>query len=233
MITEIASGMVSSACISPFMAVIDTAIIKSQFEKKGIFRSLHETSKTMLNNKMAWLKPIYVMNNVYASTYVTANVVESLCKKNDIDYKIPTILATSLVNILGISYKDKEYAKIYGKSNITFPATSYKLFALRDGLTITSSFVVKNNFKEFLENAHGLSENKADFIASFSVPMVAQLISTPIHIYSLDIYNRPDADFVSRINNIKASYKSVCFGRILRIIPAFGIGGYINDRLKQ
>jgi hypothetical protein len=59
---------------------------------------------------------------------------------------------------------------------------SFALFALRDGLTITSSFVIKNTVKDKLEAEHGYSKNSADLIASFSVPMIAQLFSTPLHI---------------------------------------------------
>jgi len=37
----------------------------------------------------------------------------------------------------------------------------------------------------------------------------------------------------SRLAEVSKGYFSVCSGRILRIIPAFGLGGFINDMIKE
>ena len=37
----------------------------------------------------------------------------------------------------------------------------------------------------------------------------------------------------SRLAEVNKGYFSVCSGRILRIIPAFGLGGFINDMIKE
>ena len=52
-------------------------------------------------------------------------------------------MATSLVNICAIAYKDREFARMCAKTPAVFPLGSYALFAMRDGLTVTSSFVLK------------------------------------------------------------------------------------------
>lgn len=36
-----------------------------------------------------------------------------------------------------------------------------------------------------------------------------------------------------RMQAISKGYASVCSGRVLRIIPAFGIGGFLNDCVKE
>jgi hypothetical protein len=38
--------------------------------------------------------------------------------------------------------------------------------------------------------AHGIRPRNADLAASFAVPMLAQIPSTPLHILSLDLYSR-------------------------------------------
>jgi len=91
----------------------------------------------------------------------------------------------------------------------------------------------QNTIKERLEAEHGLSHNNADLAASFAVPMIAQLASTPLHILSLDIYSHPESPFRMRMKEIAKGYMSVCSGRVLRIIPAFGVGGYLNDQVKE
>jgi len=64
-------------------------------------------------------------------------------QENGIDYKIPTAVTTSLVNIVGVSLKDRAFARMMKKSASSFPLSSYLLFGIRDGMTVTSTFVLK------------------------------------------------------------------------------------------
>lgn len=228
---EIFSAITSSLIISPIMTIIDTSIIKSQINKLDFKKSLLENVNSYLNRQINFTKPFNIMLFVYTSTYSTANLVELYCKKNDVDYKIPTLLTTTIVNIITIGYKDKEYSKIFNSKKSLFPKTSYGLFAIRDILTISSSFVFKNDVKEYLHNY--MPNNAADLIASMTLPIMAQTISTPLHILAIDIYQRPNINLGDRIKNIKSSYLSVCSGRVIRVIPAFCIGGFINDMLRN
>lgn len=168
---------------------------------------------------------------VYSSTYSTANLTELYCKKNNIDYKIPTLISTSIVNILTIGYKDKEYSKLFNNKYNTFPKISYGLFSIRDIITFYSCFIFKKDFMNYLSNY--MPKNTADFMSSIIIPITAQTISTPLHIMAIDLYQRPIIDFKDRLKNIKNMYFTVCSGRIIRVIPAFCIGGFINDMLRN
>jgi hypothetical protein len=168
---------------------------------------------------------------VYSSTYTTANLTQYYCKQNEIDYKTPTLITTSLVNMLSIGYKDKEFSKIFKNVLHKMPLSSYMLFGLRDILTISSSFIFKQDFTHYLHNY--IPYNSADFISSLTLPITCQIISTPLHILAIDKYQHPTNTWRERIRNIKDSYKSVCSGRIIRVIPAFCIGGFINDMLRE
>ena len=232
-LADIVAGACSSLAIAPVMSIIDHSIIKAQFEKLKLKKSVTSVANNFVNGTMKWNPSLKIMNNVYTATYVTANVVETICHKNNIEAALPTTFFTTLVNIIAISYKDKEYAKLNGQTNIKFPKLSYGLFGIRDGITITSSFVIKPHVRTYLEKEWKLSHNNADLAASFAVPMIAQIFSTPIHIYSLDIYHRPQDTLAHRLALIRNSYTSVFFGRILRIIPAFGICGFLNDVIKE
>lgn len=114
-----------------------------------------------------------------------------------------------------------------------FPLQSYGLMALRDGLTITSSFVFKQQLQDHLERTHGMAHRDADLAASFAVPIAAQLLSTPLHIWAMDLPNRPAASAGARLAAVAGAYSSVLAGRVMRILPAFGLGGYINDVVKE
>jgi hypothetical protein len=54
-----------------------------------------------------------------------------------VDYKLPVAAATSAVNVVGIAWKDVRFAQIFssrfGTAVKHFPASSYALFAIRDG----------------------------------------------------------------------------------------------------
>jgi hypothetical protein len=112
------------------------------------------------------------------------------------------------------------------------PLPSYGLMALRDGLTITSSFVFKVQLQEHLEE-QGMAHRDADLAASFAVPIAAQLFSTPLHILAMDLPKRPGASAGSRLAAVASGFASVLTGRVMRILPAFGLGSYINDCVKE
>ena len=228
---ELFCGITSSLIVSPIMTIIDTSIIKSQLNKINFKTALLETTNDYSNKKIKFQKPFNIMFIVYSSTYSTANLVELYCKKNNIDYKIPTLIATSFVNITTIAYKDKEYSKIFNSQLNKFPKVSYGLFAIRDMLTISSSFIFKKDLINILNKY--MPSNTADFFASLTLPIAVQTISAPIHILAIDIYQRPNEKFKNRIDNIKNMYKTICIGRIIRVVPAFCIGGFINDMLRN
>lgn len=227
---ELTAALISSATVSPIMTIIDTSIIKSQFQKVGLVQACTDTIKDYTNGTIKFKRPLGIMTMVYGSTYATANLTELMCHKIGIDYRIPTLVATSIANVSSIAYKDREYAKIFNQTRMQFPKLSYGLFALRDSITIGASFILKKDAITYLEKY--MSHNIADLVASFAVPMAAQVISTPIHILSIDLFQRPNDSVKQRLDHITKLYPSVCSGRIIRIIPAFAIGGFINDMIR-
>jgi hypothetical protein len=66
-------------------------------------------------------------------------------------------------------------------------------------------------------------------IAQLAIPASIQLISTPIHLFGLDLYNRPQSmPTKERIGRISRDWIGASLLRMCRIIPAFGIGGFLN-----
>jgi hypothetical protein len=54
-----------------------------------------------------------------------------------------------------------------------------------------------------------------------------------LHIHALDYYSRPTATNAERFVRIKEEMGKVCFARGLRILPAFGIGSYSNNKFRE
>lgn len=241
MYNEIKSAFISSACISPIMTIIDMSVIQSQIKHISFTKSLITTQKNIFNRTLPFFKPLYTMNFVYSATYITANCSNYLVKNNYIENngKYFVLLSTSIVNIASIAYKDIQYSKLFHNSNqqkIHLKGShfnSYSLFAIRDMMTISSAFIFKQDMNNYLEKKYGITHNNADFISSMTLPIVTQCFSTPIHILSIDYLQKPEITFKERIQHIKNIYWSVCIGRMIRVIPAFCIGGFINDLLLQ
>lgn len=229
-INEITNAFISSMIISPVMTVIDLSVIKSQIDNLNFYKSIKITLNELKTKKINIKYPLFVMNNVYFLTYSTANITEKYCKKNNIDYKIPTLISTSIINIIMINYKDKEFLNIYN-TTYKFKKISFFLFSIRDMLTIYSTFILKKDVNNKLLNY--TTDNKADFLSTLVTPIFIQIWTTPIHILSIDIYQRPKSNINERIKKIKNNYINVCLGRMLRVIPAFCLGGYINEKLKK
>ncbi len=227
---EIFCGLSTSLLVSPIMTLIDTSIIKSQLKNQKFSPTFIEVFNDYANKRLHFKKPFLTMFFVYSSTYSTANLSSYYCDKYDINKNF-SLLATSIVNIFSIIYKDKQYTKIFNTTHKTFPKMSYFLFALRDTLTISSCFTYKNDFIKILDKH--MPHNTADFTASLTLPVISQIISTPIHILAIDLYNNPNSNLHEKMQNIIKQYKSICAGRIIRVFPAFCIGGFVNDMLRN
>ena len=212
------------------MTILDISIIKSQLQKEKLSKSITDNLTHFANHKKSFLKPLGTMNVVYSATYCTANVTELACKKLNIDYRIPTLLATSTANILTIMYKDIQYSKLLKKKDLHFPMTSNALFAVRDMSTIMTCFIWKKDVINYLDKY--MMHNKSEIIASILMPCAVQILSTPIHILAIDMYENPTRSLSERIKNIPQVYKPVLMGRMMRAFPAFGLGGFINDMLR-
>jgi hypothetical protein len=62
--------------------------------------------------------------------------------------------------------------------------------------------------------------------------MALQIVSAPLHILSHDLYRRPSVGPTARLAEVSNSFIQVAGGRILRIIPAYGIAGFMNDVIR-
>ncbi|CAD7942564.1 unnamed protein product [Amoebophrya sp. A25] len=70
-------------------------------------------------------------------------------------------------------------------------------------------------------------------LAQLTCPMLIQIISTPLHLTALDLYNRPGHPFLSRATFVGSQYLGAMTLRMSRIAPAFGFGGVGNRALRE
>lgn len=69
--------------------------------------------------------------------------------------------------------------------------------------------------------------------AQFITPAAVQLVSTPLHLLGLDLYNRPGASSGERSAKVLRDWAKSAAARICRIVPAFGVGGVVNMKVRK
>ena len=187
-------------------------------------------------------RPFRLIFMVYGGTYLSANGLDTF--KSTVDNKpasattsgLPKFMATSTANLSASMYKDSQFTKMFGTvSGHKVPPVTYGLFAVRDCMTIFASF----NLPPLLAPHIPLSEAAEKYIsqasvAQFLIPASMQLISTPFHLLGLDLYNRNGGTPLSdRLRKVRVDWLKSSLARMCRIVPAFGVGGVVNTRVRR
>ncbi|KAJ5824313.1 hypothetical protein N7447_006653 [Penicillium robsamsonii] len=118
-------------------------------------------------------------------------------------------------------------ARSIGRTRI--PVATYSAFLVRDALTIFGSFSLPAMVSTSIPDSIASQEYLKILIAQLAIPASIQLVSTPIHLLGLDLYNRPQVmPTKDRISRVSRDWIGASLLRMCRIIPAFGIGGFVN-----
>lgn len=186
---------------------------------------------------------------VYLGTYASANILDSIQMLVPAEAYAPA--SPAAVKLLGVSavstsltiFKDSCLAQMFGAgAKRSVPSTSYLLFTLRDIVTIHACFVLPpvvasrlDDVPTIVKDALSLNTLEARSRASqLLLPVLVQSVSTPIHLLALDLYNRQSRLALStRLARVRRDLPLAVPTRMLRIIPAFGIGGLINTGMRR
>lgn len=187
-------------------------------------------------------KPFALILMVYGGTYLSANFLDTF--KSTVDSKAASnttsgpakFAATSTANLSLTMIKDSQFTKMFGTASArAVPPTTYALFAVRDSMTIFASF----NLPPILAPSMPIPEAAEKYIsrasaAQFMAPAAIQLLSTPFHLYGLDLYNRNGGtSFSDRMSKVRLDWLKSSLARMCRILPAFGVGGVVNNSLRH
>jgi len=179
---------------------------------------------------------------LYGGTYLTANLLDTFKSTSAGRSASSTttgtskFLATSAANVSLCLYKDSQFTKMFGTvSPRPIPSVSYALFAIRDSLTVFASF----NLPPIIAPSLPMSEAAEQVIsrasaAQFLAPAAIQLVSTPLHLMGLDLYNRNGGTpLMDRLAKVRLDWLKSSIARMCRIVPAFGFGGVVNNGLRR
>jgi len=219
------------------------SIIEHASGKRPMMMSLQASLSALLFSPHRFLlsKPFALIFMLYSGTYVMANFLDTFKSTTKGRPATATtsgpskFLATSTANLSLCLYKDSQFTKMYGTASARpVPPVTYALFAARDCLTIFASF----NLPPIIAPSLPLSEAAEKYIsrastAQFLAPAAVQLISTPFHLMGLDLYNRNGGTPLSdRLRKVRVDWLKSSVARMCRIIPAFGVGGVVNNGMR-
>jgi hypothetical protein len=100
-------------------------------------------------------------------------------------------------------------------------------------MTILAGFSLPGIISVSLQDSIGWTKSSADTYAQLLTPCGMQILSTPLHLHGLDLYNRDNIGTKERISFIQKEYVKTTIARMMRIFPAYGIGGVVNTNLRK
>ena len=162
-------------------------------------------------------------------TYLTNNLTDKVPYINGVSTSLQNLVATfTAYSIVGIC-KDKAFAQHFGVINAkSFPLISLSLFFMRDLITIGASFSYPPVLARWMQDKYSFSEHGSKILAQLACPVMVQLLVTPLHLLGLDLYNREGEGLWSRTRKVTSQYPKIVGMRMLRFLPAYGIGGVLN-----
>jgi hypothetical protein len=232
---ESVAATISALSVAPVISIVDKAIVSNASGLEPLLPCFFNGFKSLFLNPLTFLKqPSFLLIwGVYSGTYMVANCVDAFCERKGKSSFYPKFVASSGTNVTLSVLKDKAFARMFGTSAPRpLPVVSYALFATRDSATIFASFSIPGPISQYMQKSHGFSASFSDNSTQLITPISMQILSTPLHLHGLDLYNRPVATVAERISFIKQEYVKSALARMARIFPAFGVGGVLNKKMR-
>lgn len=215
--------------------------------RNSLAGSIRSSLRTLLLRPQALLlsRPCALVFLLYGGTYMTANSLDTAAS-TVADRPAAAITsgpgkfaASSAANVGLCVYKDQVFVRMFGPPGaVARPVSlpSYVLFTVRDCMTIFASFNLPPLLAPWIDArlSASLRRHVAGLTtAQFLAPAAVQLLSTPIHLLGLDMYNRPGGAWRQRWQVVRSNWLVSTAARMCRIIPAFGVGGVVNLKMRR
>ncbi|KAF2035313.1 hypothetical protein EK21DRAFT_54848 [Setomelanomma holmii] len=239
----------AGALVAPLITIIDKGIMENASGRNTLSESLKQSAKQLLlrPHRFVTSKPFALVLSLYCGTYFTANAIDTA--SSTIHSTPPSsttagtskFLATSSTNLVLCLYKDNKFTQLFGSTGSTrpVPLPTFALFTVRDCLTIFASFnlppLLAPSFEKHMGDGWKRWMSSAS-VAQFVTPAAVQLVSTPLHLLGLDLYNRPGVGFGGedgRVGRVLRDWAKSAAARVCRIVPAFGVGGVVNMKMRK
>ncbi|KAJ5720007.1 hypothetical protein N7493_006885 [Penicillium malachiteum] len=243
---DLGAATASATLVTPAVTIIDRALVEKSLLNRPLIHGLRKHSVAALKSPSKFISqvPFRIIWALYAATFTVANGTDSICNKLEASATgLITFATTTLVNVpLGV-WKDIRFAQIFGVSTKPDAAivqsrgatrSAAAIFLIRDGVTIFGSFTLAPRLSSMIPDEITASHPQAKpVISQLTVPVLSQLVATPLHLLGLDLYTRQGVPLVDRMVQSQRYLPSATVVRCIRIIPAFGFGCLANMELRS
>jgi len=238
---EIGCAFTASFLVSPMVSIIDKCIVQDISSSGKFMSAMKEAAKEMVFKPKTFFSGLSFRLTVivYFGTYAVANLSEMFLDMKQIqnyeERKGYKVAASAVANIGLLAWRDSVFAREFGsgKPKGATPMRTIGLFAARDAATMYSTFYAAPKASDYLINEYGMEKYSTEFAMALAIPVFTQIVTAPLHIHAMDYYNNPGTSTAARFNAIRQEFSTVSFARGFRILPAFGIGSFSNNRFRE
>ena len=231
------AGVCAAFSVSPVVTAMDRAITRNAAGAQHLWPALGEGLQELLRRPWTNINssPTRWLMLVYSATYCAANATNTICHQwLGINPALPVLAASTFGNMSTGVAKDRAFARMYGViSPRPMPWASYGLFFSRDLLAMAFIFSLPPIVSPLIKERSGLSKQRATVATQLATPVISQLFTTPLHLVGLSIYNHANGGVGKHMETLRTTYPSTLVLRMLRIIPAFSVGGVVNRSVRQ
>ena len=227
---EIVAGSLAGFFVSPINTIVDKSVIENANGKIPLWQGVGKGFKNLFLQPHVFMKSFEFkwILFVYTTTYASSNIADHM-EISGVDPAIIKLTVSFLVNTVASLMKDKAFTQTFGTQKIkSFPMTSYAFLLSRDIVGMASAFTIPPIIGRYLSKKFNLNEKDGLRAGQLISPLIIQFIATPLHLFGLDYYNRENLAFMKRMQYIGSIYWNTVLLRMMRFLPAYGLGGIAN-----
>jgi hypothetical protein len=245
---EVGCAFVASSLVSPMVSIIDKCIVQDISGTAQFLKAVGNATRDMLQQPKSFLGGLSFRFTwlVYFGTFATANLTELALDVNRIrreeKRKQAKVATSGVANIALLAWRDSVFAREFGAASTTQttttttttpPIRTLGLFAIRDMATMYATFYLAPQIAKRIRREYGIERNTAELSCALGIPALMQIVTAPFHIHAMDYYNLRSATLMERLVTIQQEFGTVSFARSVRILPAFGIGSFSNNKFRE
>lgn len=238
---EVACAFAASSLVSPLVSIIDKCLVQDISGASQFMKAVGGATTEMVKNPRTFFGGISFRYTwlVYFGTFATANLCELAMDaqriRRESERKQYKVMGSGVANIGLLAWRDSVFAREFS-SNTPKHGTPFRtlgLFAARDMATMHATFYTAPEVAKYLRKEYGVERNTAELSCALGIPALMQIATAPLHIHAMDYYARPTSTTAERWGVIRKEFATVSFARGIRILPAFGIGSFSNNKFRE
>jgi len=234
----VGSGLAAASAVAPFLFVVDSAVTRAAAGTVPLSKALLESASSVV--RRPWMAPLWMVAGVYGATYSAANLIDVGAERLEAtgaQRGSAKFLGVTAVNMAASITKDLAFAKIYGGAAAAaapkqaMPVAAALTFVARDCLTIGAAFTAPEILAHSLVSGAGVERAQAESVSQLACPPGMQVFCTPLHLLALSLFNNPTGSAAVIAAGVYKTLPQSTLVRMLRMVPAYGIGGILNATL--